>query len=1032
MRTVVALLFLALWAEAGDLVVRVTVGDEPLADAGVQVQPAGDEGPTFRADEFAPDARTDATGQALVQATSKDRILVYVPGYELAVVEGDGQVVDVALRPERVFSGRVVDTDGEPIVGASVRLRTTFRWKAGFSTTSGEKGDFYVYGLWFDDYALRIEAPGFVAWEAGGYPGWGEHESVTEVDSGKAIVLTRAATIAGTVTDHRGELVAGAEVRATCRDLPSETATTDADGKYRISGLWPESTYSLAFRFPWGGSHYVSLDEDEVREGVDVVRLEPATLRLRVVDAEGRGLDGVSAEFTSLLGRRQLTSNAEGFIEVRVPPRRAEGELRLRAKDRENVTASVLAAQPGTTQDLGEVVLRALPEIEVRVLQPDGTPPAEGTIGGVPLVDGAARVRGAKHYKILARGYPPVYEPVASPGPVVITLPTPRWIAGIVLDTYGGPAAGVQVSASSRRNLSPPEARTDAAGRFSVGPFSEGPVEVEARSATATSGVVRVPLGEGQLELTLRPTKPDLVRGRVLRGIRPVPRFSIEGKSFVDEEGRFEIYVQRAARAPIEISVDFNPFFFALPPEGQELIARLPGGRAVVTLEGAGSGREIALRYLDGFLESAKTQEDGLARFDDLAPGVYKLSADGFATTEFTVRGDGDAFVTLPATPQGSLLVHVPQGFRNPGTWRKTLNPGVHREVFVSLDGDYRVTLDAVRIVAGEETVVDFAPVSGGSLLLRGPSKTRVNLEQRLPDATLGFEARLESDGTFRFPLLAPGVYVVRAPGHRLEVAVNAGATAVLELGTGAHLVAGRVLLWNGKPAQGAEVLLFPADAESHAVKQQTDLQGRFRFTSLLPGKYTCVALLDGYAPARGAVTVGIDGIETDGLPLTLARSAGKHARILGLAGEPVPYIRVRVDGHWQETDQLGRLWLHRVPARVDLELDGFASLRDLEVHTGEELRLKRGAALIVLTDPDAGPPVVRIGGRPWRRITPGLPAGDPEPGRLRLEDLPPGPVEIQLPAPAPEGEEEAGETPEPVVLTLEPGTETIVDLRPR
>ena len=67
----------ALFDRGFELAERVTVGDEPLPDASVQVQPVRDEGPTFRADRFAPDARTDATGQALVQATPKDWILVW-------------------------------------------------------------------------------------------------------------------------------------------------------------------------------------------------------------------------------------------------------------------------------------------------------------------------------------------------------------------------------------------------------------------------------------------------------------------------------------------------------------------------------------------------------------------------------------------------------------------------------------------------------------------------------------------------------------------------------------------------------------------------------------------------------------------------------------------------------------------------------------------------------------------------------------------------------------------------------------------
>jgi len=415
-RAVVALLLLALWAEAEaeDLVVRVTVGDEPLPDAGVQVQPVRKAGPTFRADQFAPDARTDASGQALVQATRKDWILVYVPGYELAVVEGGGQIVDVALRPERIFSGRVVDSKGDPIVGASVVLRTTFHRQAAFPVATDERGNFHVYGLWFDNYSLSVEAAGFIdrmyAW------------LLTEQDSGETIILERPATLAGTVLGDRGEAVAGTELNVG----PYLVKTSD-DGTYRVSGLDPDRRHWVHFPRPWGGgAGPFALKEGEVREGVDVIRLAPVTLKLRVVDAEGRGLKGVSLRVAEVEGVRgirvfggpEVTSNAAGLIAARVRPE-IRTELHLRADDRESATVRGPHSPSGTTQDLGEVVLRALPEIEVRVRQPDGTPPAEGTVGAVPLVDGIARVKGADMYDITVPGYPPMPWDVEPPGPVL-------------------------------------------------------------------------------------------------------------------------------------------------------------------------------------------------------------------------------------------------------------------------------------------------------------------------------------------------------------------------------------------------------------------------------------------------------------------------------------------------------------------------------------------------------------------------------------------------------------------------------------
>lgn len=1031
MRAVAALLVLALWAEAQDLVVRVTVGDEPAEGAGVQVQPMRSEGPTFRADKFAPDARTDATGQALVQATAEDQVLIYFPGCGLAVVDGGGQVADVDLRPERVFSGRVVDSKGEPVVGATVILRTTFRRKAAFPVTSGQEGKFHVYGLWFDDYALWIEADGFVPWLP-------RAVSVTEQDRGRTYVLKRVGTIAGTVTDHRGKPVARAEVRLSGR----LTTWTADDGTYRISDIEPEIEHEVGFPPPWGGeAGPITVHEGEVREGVDVVRLLPVTLRLRVVDAEGRGLAGVTAQ-PSVSGLDKAASNAKGVIELPVPPKRP-CELWLRGADVANETIQV-AALPSGVQDLGDVFLRPVPEvevIEVRVRLPDGTAPAKGTVGSVPLVDGVAHVEGTGEYEIDVPGHPAVFPDIRPPGPVLVTLPTPQWIEGIVLDGEGAPVVAARVTtAAGETNVEPVESDSD--GRFRIGPFAEGPVEVSAETATARSRSVEVILGDAELELIVLPTKSDLIRGRVLRGVQPVTRFKVEGQKFVDEEGRFEVLLPRAEKDWIGIHTDSGSFPFALPPEGQELIARLPGGRVAVTLEGAVARREVSLSSVGsrgGW--SATTRQDGIARFADLEPGIYAAEAEGFATTEFPIVAGVEQLVTLAATPQGSLIVRAPAGFLCVGDLRQTLNPGVHRDVFFAV-GTYGIAVDAVRIVAGQETIVDPAPANGGSLLVRGRPGESVRLRLRQADFTLDLTAELpQKDGEFRFPALPPGSYSVKAPLRRAQVEIGSGDAAVLELRAAGHVVEDRVLLWNGKPAQGVEVRLsragdvdrkprlvadLPDGNHNREGSALTDLRGRFRFRNVFPGEYRCVAELAGYAPASGTVTVGIDGTVTDGLPLTLERSAGRHARVLGLVGEPLRNVELRVNGRWQDTDALGRLLLHAVPSRIDLDLEGLASIRDLEVHADDEIRLVRGATLVVFSDPETGPPTVRVGGRPWRRLRPAPLADDPVPGRLVLEDLPPGPVEIQLPAPP------AAEVPEPFIAQLESGGETTVDLRPR
>ena len=161
MRSAIVLALLACAARAEDIVVRVTFGEEPMHNATVKVLKPND-GIVFDRTKWAADKLTDESGQAVVDVPEGGKVLVYVPGYALAVATVDRIPLDIELKPERIYEGRVVDSAGDPIVGASVSLDTTFKRRATFVATSDKQGRFFVYGLWFDDYAIWAEATGSV------------------------------------------------------------------------------------------------------------------------------------------------------------------------------------------------------------------------------------------------------------------------------------------------------------------------------------------------------------------------------------------------------------------------------------------------------------------------------------------------------------------------------------------------------------------------------------------------------------------------------------------------------------------------------------------------------------------------------------------------------------------------------------------------------------------------------------------------------------------------------------------------------
>jgi len=184
-RALLLLLLAAAAARADEVLVRVTDARGPVEDAAVKVLRAGEK-IVFDASAFAPDAMTTERGDALVAAPTDGTILVYQPGYALAAAPADSRIVDVQLRPERVFWGTVANDQGKPVPGATVELRTSPNRRATFLVRSGDDGRFFVYGLWLDDFRLRLEAPDLLP---------GEWRRLTEDDRGNEYRLIRPAMV---------------------------------------------------------------------------------------------------------------------------------------------------------------------------------------------------------------------------------------------------------------------------------------------------------------------------------------------------------------------------------------------------------------------------------------------------------------------------------------------------------------------------------------------------------------------------------------------------------------------------------------------------------------------------------------------------------------------------------------------------------------------------------------------------------------------------------------------------------------------
>jgi len=999
MRLALALLLLAAVARAEGIVVRVTAGEKPVAGAGVKVLGAGDD-LDLDTLAWAPDARTDDAGQAAVDAAPDARVMVFLPGWALAVRPVSGAVVDVALRPERIFKGRVMDTEGAPVSGALVHLKTTARQEARFHARTDAQGRFFVYALWLDDYELYVEAPGYSMLC---------EPALTEEASGGTFVLRRPGRLAGRVVDEKGAPQPGFPLYL-CEIFDPDTrgrvgdAETDAEGRFEVplpgGRAWTAVVEAAA---PWGGaSEPIRLAAGEVRDDLVIVALRPALVRGRVVDEQGAPLKDVEASaapecvVTDEEGRFEISVSAQQHVSVCVDAREYQTLY---------VDASWLA--PGAVRDLGDLVLRKPPLIEVVVTTPAGVAPAEGTLSDEPLVDGRVRVPEGD-YLLKVPGFPEPYVEVEAPGPVEVMLHEPRWIDGLVVDEAGTPVAGARITGDPCESpFDAVEVQSDADGHFRLGPLPGEMIAIEACAGKSSATAQAAP-GEGVLELTLRSVRQVPVRGVVLRGERPVRRFSVEGTYFVDEDGRFDAFVEDTARS-VRITVDGLAHTFARPEAGDDLVARLPAGSVEVVAAGAGADCEVRLYGNGSHLATQATDDASRAVFADLPAGRYRAEAEGYAPARFDVADGPAPEITLVAVQKASLRILAPAGVE-PAEAVVTPWPGDSGHVYQG-EGAFVVSVDNVHLREGEERVLDLAPPDAGVLVAVGPSEEWVDATRTTPDLVYSVGGWMPGDGTLRIPL-PPGPYVVwgepvRIRPGRETLVVRPATTFVIE---------GRVLRADGKSAQGATVYL--TDYFSEGVV--TDLLGRFRIPDAPAGEYALVAELEGWGQVSTPARVTAGGEVVAALPLVLREPRGR-ARLVGPAGEPLADEWVLGDGAWLQTNELGEVELFGDVVRLDGDYEGLAPLRGRDVRDGEVVRLPRGAGLVVLVAPeDAERVEVLVGGRPWRRLDQVvLPVREGPPGRLELTDLPPGPVEVVV------GREE----PRREVVTLVSGGVFVLDL---
>ena len=748
------------------------------------------------------------------------------------------------------------------------------------------------------------------------------------------------AKIVGRVEDRSGAAVARAQVSLTLVQgatgrLPYVAWRTPR-GRFRFTGLPPGAYhYTVCAAGKACARQWLWLEQGENPDLT--VRLWPSSpVAGRVVDQQGRAVRGARVTVTPARGTpgvpRVAISDREGRffadgLHHGVVQLKAEARG-YRAAGRSRVTSPARKLRLRLTRLFrlqGRVQGAAAAQGAVVLLAGSGIWPGRQV---AVSADGSFAVAGvpAGVYEVMARttrapwAASPVKEGIqvgpTAPAPLRLTLAPAQLVTGRVL--HGQlPVAGATVVAG-RANVSVLRAktRTDARGRFKLGPMGPGDYHL----AVWARGFLPV------MDRTLSvPSASDLVlavtRGATVRGVvRHGSGVALSGASIWIV---YRVWPQQGpARTPGALGVVPGPVP-PIPPVGawSAEITTTAGPRTGTTT-GAGGRFELTglwpgqVRIIAGL----KGQTQARSRWITLGP-----------TSSVTLPAD---LVLLPAARLSGRVVNL-GGHGLPGVRLVARGPGSDRlTAFCDSRGFYE--LDGLGLqVTLEVRARGFLPVELKLKLKRGTQQRDVVLEQahgrlagylldadRLPlrgalvRATRGplkLEVRSRRSGYFELEGVgrAPVKLEVDHPDYLplRRQGVRPGRDLELRLAWWTS-VSGRV----NDSHSGAPVPRLAARVTRGMVRGRTSVAltqpGAFSITGLAPGPVTLELTAPGYARRRlqlkleRPVRAGVRGASDQ--TVTLQRAGSITGRVLGANGRPLPGARVQAAGVTARADRRG------------------------------------------------------------------------------------------------------------------------------
>lgn len=669
-------------------------------------------------EEARPPVVTDAQGRfrlAPLAANSRVVLTVEHPSYpplsamRMPFASGRDDLM-ISLAPPSVVVGRVVDGDGRPAAGVTVRCEG---WgpPVPSETTDGE-GRFRFTRLREDHYHFRAELPGEIPDSVS------DTQGVVPPEGGEArcpdLRLVRGGVVTGKVTDEKGQPIAGIPIDSMRQFhfLQTNTITTargpgthtGADGVYRLRlppGKWRVAPGYFGTEYT-SGIPWDEWPQREVAEGqtvsADLTLQRALTVRGRIVDAGGRPAAGTRVQRGSWT---MLRADAAGrfTLGAQLPPRQATELVFL---SRDGSEGAALEVTPAKVRGALVVRLQRLPAATGLVTnlarkpvggawitadrmvptgggmsetRPESVAATTADMGGrftLPLFPGT-------RYRITvqAEGYGAADQfPVIPGGPGARAAPlrfrlerADGVIAGVVVDPDGNPVPGAEVNAgrtgaTNVYTLSE-DCVSDAQGRFRLTHLTPGMVSVTAlRPGYEPDSHRSVRVGTANIRLMLPPREEALPAPTALKAGACAPE--IQATRWINGTGVPGLSALRGKTVLLQFSSAYNRAAVASNAALKALSARLKAaGRGDVVIlalydSAAPAGEVEAYARSEGLLFPIGLVEE--TRNQGLDSAAFKAYGVRHLPTVFLIDREGMIRAVDPTREELMALAAAREG----------------------------------------------------------------------------------------------------------------------------------------------------------------------------------------------------------------------------------------------------------------------------------------------------------------------------------------------------------------------------------